>query len=173
MNGPDVYEHPGPAGFADSWKRVMTDPVGFYATMHETGGLYEPFAFLAVCAGINAVAHFVFGWWWAALGIFVWQLVGAFVGAAAMTLVAQHLFSGRAGFEATFRAVAYAAAPSVFSVVPFLGLLAGVWSAYLVVRGLERVHEMDATRAVLTVLIYLAALVLPFALYYPGYLHPR
>jgi hypothetical protein len=173
MNGPDVYERSGPQGFADTWKRVMTDPVGFYATMPEAGGLYEPFAFLAACAGINAAAHFLFGWWSAAVGIFVWQLFGAFVGAAAMTLVAQHLFSGRAGFEATFRVVAYAAAPSVVSVVPLLGLLAGVWSAYLVVRGLERVHELDATRAVLTVIIYLAALVLPFALYFPGHLHPR
>jgi len=77
-------------------------------------------------------------------------------------LVAQHLFSGRAGFEATFRVVAYAAAPTVLAWLPWIGVLAVVYGVYLTVVGLERVHGFDTTRAVLTVGIGLAVMWLVF-----------
>jgi hypothetical protein len=137
----------------------MTDPRGFFADMPETGGLTEPLFFLAACAAINAACHLLFG---IGLGGFVvlglGQILGGFLGAALLVLVAQHLFDGRAGFEPTFRVVAYAAAPIVFLWVPRLGPLAWLYAAYLTVRGLERVQGFDTTRAVLTVLIGLIAL---------------
>src|SRR5207249_157545 len=68
------------------------------------------------------------------------------------------------GFEATFRVVAYAAAPMVLSWLPWrLGVLAVLYGAYLTIIGLERVHAFDATRAVLTVVIGLGATWLLFA----------
>ena len=42
--------------------------------------------------------------------------------------------------------------------MPFVGGLALVYSAYLMLRGLERVHSLDTTRAALTLVIGLAAL---------------
>ena|SRR6184192_2759502 len=120
-------------GFPNTWKRVMTDPRGFFADMPEVGGLQAPLAFLGVSAALYV-------------------------------LVAQHLFGGRAGFEATFRVVAYAAAPMVLSWLPWrLGVLAVLYGAYLTIIGLERVHAFDATRAVLTVVIGLGATWLLFA----------
>src|SRR5213078_2250608 len=100
-------------GFPNTWKRVMTDPRGFFADMPEVGGLQAPLAFLGVSAVINAAGHLVFGWG-----------LGGFVSAALFVLIAQHLFSGRAGFEATFRVVAYAAAPTVLAWLPWIGVLA-------------------------------------------------
>lgn len=148
-------------GFAATWRRIATDPQGFFADMPETGGLVAPLTFLAVCAGINALAHLLL---LVGLGgmiaVFVGQLLGAFVAAAAFVIVAQHLFEGRAGFEPTFRVVAYASAPAVFVWIPVLGVLAWLYAAYLTVRGLERVHRMDTTRAVLTVAIGLGVVML-------------
>jgi len=145
-------------GFPNTWKRVMTDPRGFFADMPEVGGLQAPLAFLGVSAVISAAGHLVMGW---GLG---GQVLGAFVSAALYVLVAQHLFGGRAGFEATFRVVAYAAAPMVLSWLPWrLGVLAVLYGAYLTIIGLERVHAFDATRAVLTVVIGLGATWLLFA----------
>jgi hypothetical protein len=148
-------------GFAATWRRVTTDPQGFFADMPETGGFAAPLTFLAICAGINAICHLLL---LAGVGgmiaVFVAQIVGAFVAAAAFTVVAQNLFEGRAGFEPTFRVVAYASAPSVFFWIPVVGVLAWLYAAYLSVRGLERVHRMDTTRAVLTVAVGLVIVVL-------------
>ena len=147
--------------FRAAWQRVITDPHGFFADMPETGGLGAPLTFLGVCAGINAAAHLLL---LVGLGgmiaVFVGQIVGAFVAAAAFVVVAQNLFEGHAGFEPTFRVVAYASAPAVFFWIPVLGVLAWLYAAYLTVRGLERVHHIDATRAVLTVAIGLGAVML-------------
>jgi hypothetical protein len=151
--------------FPTTWRRVVTDPNGFFADMPEVGGLGPPTTFLAICAGINALGHLLLGWGLrGALWIFVGEIVGAFLAAALFVVVAQQLFSGRAGFETTFRVVAYAAAPSVFFWLPLVAVIAWLYMAFLIIRGLERIHAFDATRAVLTVLIGFGALWLLTAL---------
>jgi hypothetical protein len=92
------------------------------------------------------------------LAVFAWQIVAALVMAALFVLIAQNLFDGRGGFEPTFRIVAYAWAPLVVYWVPLLGVLAWVYSAYLLLRGLERAQRLDTTRAALTLVIAVAIL---------------
>src|SRR5579875_2506800 len=120
----------GARTFAATWQRVVTDQRGFFAEMPETGGLRDPVVFLAICAALDAL----------------------------LVLVAQYLLDGHAGFEPTFRAVAYGAAPLVLAWVPRLGVLALVWAAYLTVCGVERVQQLDRPRAALAVLIAVAVL---------------
>src|SRR5438034_1113930 len=140
-------------------RRVVTAPHGFFADMPQTGGLGGPTLFLALCAAINAAGRLLF-----AAGVrgmiasFVGQMVAAFVLAALLVLVAQNLFEGRGGYEPTFRVVAYAWAPLVVGWLPLVGSLALVYSAYLMLRGLERVQAQDTTRAALTLVISLAIL---------------
>lgn len=142
----------GAYGFAETWKRVLSDPRGFFTEMAETGGLREPMAFLVTCAAFNAagIALVRLGLLTGVLAL-VGHVVAAVLLAAVFVLVAQHLFDGRAGFEPTMRVVAYAAAPTVFAWVPRLGVITIVWGWFLMVRGLERVQGYDAVRAVLTV----------------------
>jgi hypothetical protein len=155
----EVPPPPPATGFVDTWRRVMSDPRGFFADMPQAGGLQEPLAFLAVCAAADAVGTLLVCWRIGAmLGTFVAVVAAAFVAAAALTLVAQHLFDGRAGFEPTFRVVAYAAAPVVFLWLPRLWVIPLLYSWYLQVRGVERVQQFDATRAVLAVAVKSAAL---------------
>jgi len=155
----ELGERPLGERFVATWRRVLTDPHGFFADMPQTGGLPEPTAFLAVSAAVNAAGHLLVGWGVRGmLGVFVGQVVGAFIAAAAFVLIAQNLFDGRAGFEPTFRVVAFAAAPLVLFWVPLVGVVAWLYMAYLLVRGLEQVQAIDATRAVLTVLLGLGAL---------------
>jgi hypothetical protein len=141
-------------GFPAVWQRVVTDPHGFFADMPETGGLQQPAVFLALCAAVNAVGYLLtFAGVPGAIGIFVVQLVAGAVLAALLVLIAQHLFGGRAGYEPTFRVVAYAWAPLVVAWIPYAGRLAVVYAAYLMIRGIEHVHGVDTTRAVLTVVL--------------------
>ena len=149
----------GIEGFPALWQRVVTAPHGFFADMPQAGGLGKPTIFLALCAAINAAGRLLF-----AAGVrgliasFVGQMVAAFVLAALLVLVAQNLFEGRGGYEATFRVVAYAWAPLVVGWLPLVGSLALVYAAYLMLRGLERVQAQDTTRAALTLVISLAIL---------------
>ena len=142
----------------DAWMHVITDPVDFYAKMPEVGGLGHPATFLAACVAVDAAGHLVFGGGFRALiGVFVSTMVAAFALAVIAVLVAQHLFAGRAGFEPTFRVIAYAAAPAVLFWIPLVGKLAALYAAYLAIRGLEKVQAIDTTRATLTLLLSLFA----------------
>lgn len=159
MSTPEPGFPPAATGFADAWRRVITDPRGFYADMPLAGGLGDAFGFLAITVSIDAAGHLLTGCGVVgSLGLFATGLVGAFLLATVLTLVAQHLFDGPAGFEPTFRAVAYASAPAVLFWLPHLGGLAALYAGYLLIRGLERVHSFDGTRAVLTLLIGVAVL---------------
>jgi hypothetical protein len=147
------------ASFVQTWQRVMTDPHGFFAEMPQAGGLQDPGTFLLITAAINAVGHLVLGF--GVLGMLaslVFQVVLAFIVAALFTVIAQQLFEGKAGFEPTFRVVAYSTAPLVFGWVPFVDTVANLYAAYLALRGIERVHVMDTTRAVLTVVVGVVAI---------------
>jgi len=64
----------------------------------------------------------------------------------------QHLFclllgAGKNGFYATFRVVAYAAAPNIVGLIPCLGILAGLYGGFLLIIGLAAVQETTVGRA--------------------------
>jgi hypothetical protein len=146
-------------GLVGTWRRVVTEPHAFVADLPETGGLGEPFGFLAAVAAVNAVGVAAVGGGVAGLlGAFVVLVVATVLSAALAVLVAQNLFDGRGGFEPTFRVLAYAAAPLVVAWIPVLGGLAVAYAAYIAIRGLERVQRVETTRAVLTLLIAVAVL---------------
>jgi hypothetical protein len=153
MDAPAV-ETIGPTDFVTTWRQVTTDPVAFFALMPETGGLGDPLRFLAICAAIDAAGTFLVTWsLFAAIGAFLGLLVGSFLLAAALTLVTQHLFEGRAGFEPVFRVVAYGSAPAVAFWVPWVAAVACLYAWYLHVRGIERVQGLEVSRAVLATTI--------------------
>src|SRR5579885_3372029 len=138
----------GARTFAATWQRVVTDPRGFFAEMPETGGLRDPVVFLAICAALDGLGHGLVTLSVAAGVCMALERFAAGVALAALlVLVAQYLLDGHAGFEPTFRAVAYGAAP-----------LALAWAAYLTVCGVERVQQLDRPRAALAVLIAVAVL---------------
>jgi hypothetical protein len=145
--------------FPAVWQRVITNPLGFFADMPQTGGLQQPATFLVICAAINALGHLLsFAGVPGMVRSFVVQILAAFVLAALLVLIAQNLFGGRAGYEPTFRVVAYSWAPLVVAWIPYAGRLALLYAAYLMIRGIEHVHAVDTTRAVLTVVLGAGAL---------------
>lgn len=151
----DAPEMPLPgSSFPETWRRVITDPRGFFADMPQAGGLAEPMTFLAAVAAVNALGRFLVCWcFWGAVWTFVGTIALGFLLAVVLTLVAQNLFDGRGGFEPTFRVVAYGLAPAVLFWVPRLGILAALYALYLHVRGTERVHALEAVPAVLSVVL--------------------
>ena len=88
-----------------------------------------------------------------ALWIIVLGLVRAFVGAFVLMVIARQIFRGTGDYEATFRALAYASAPVALLWLPLIRPLVVLYSAFLIIIGLERVQGFDATKSVLTMLL--------------------
>lgn len=142
-----------PSSYANVWKRVVSEPRAFFQEMPVTGGLLNPFLFLLISLAVTAVVYLIFGPRPFALRFVFGEVMRAFVGAAVLTLIARQIFSGTGNYEATFRVVAYAAAPLALLWIPLIGKLAALYTVFLTIIGLERAHGFDAVKSVLTVIL--------------------
>jgi len=145
--------------FVGVWKRVVTDPRGFFQDMPVRGGLQAPLLFLLACLVIDALGHLIVGPRGHGIRIVVEGLLRSFVYAAFFAVIARQIFSGTGDYEASYRVVAYASAPLVLAWLPLVGGLAWIYMVFLLIVGIERVHGFDAVKAVLTVLLASLAIV--------------
>lgn len=131
----------------------MFDPQGFYREMPSTGGFENPLIFLAIC-GLSYVILkvIVSGLADAMNALFLVSLAYIF-GPGILMLAAQFLFQGEGDYEGTLRICAYAGACLTLSWVPTLGIIAYVYSFYLIFLGTEKVHKLDTTKAVIVTLV--------------------
>jgi hypothetical protein len=139
--------------FTGVWKRVTTEPRRFFEEMPVSGGLQNPLLFLLICLAITALGFLVIGPRGLAFWIIVLGLVRAFVGAFVLMIVAQQIFRGSGDYEATFRVLAYGSAPVALLWIPIIRPLVIVYTLFLLVIGLERAQNFDATKSVLTMLL--------------------
>jgi hypothetical protein len=90
------------------------------------------------------------------LGVAVLILAPLFLylGAGIMHLSAMVLRSSSRGFNATLRAVAYAAAPNLLAVIPICGgIIGGIWSLVLMVIAIWKLQRTSVGLAVAVVLL--------------------
>ena len=161
-------------------KMVLFSPSSFFTAMPVTGGYKAPLTFGLVFSTFGMILYFL---WQAVMqfvvlalqgggmnmmppplyiaigvvGLFVltplFVVLGLYVWAAILHLFLMIVRSGKGGFEATFRVLAYACAPQAFSIVPIVGALAGgVWALVLTIIGLTKVHNSGVGRILLAVL---------------------
>jgi hypothetical protein len=139
--------------FVGVWKRVITDPRGFFQDMSTRGGMQAPLLFMVGCLVVAALGFLVVGPRGGGLALVFWGTLRSFLYAAVFMVIARQVFSGGGDYEASYRVVAYATAPVVLLWVPLLGSLTPLYTIFLVIVGLERVHGFDAVKSVLTVLL--------------------
>ncbi len=169
-----------------TWRESVFRPVEFFRRLPPRAGYGSPLGF----AVIVTVFGLFFSFYWSTVegavsgtleqGLAV-ELIGGLVTllfglALVMPLYVGLLFAsvaiihvgfvivggGRRGYEATFRAVAYASSPVAFSVFPFFGpLLSLIWGMVLIYVGVREVQRTTNGRATLGFLIpFLAVLAL-------------
>jgi hypothetical protein len=164
-------------GFYLTVREVILSPDQFFARMPTRLGLWQPLLF-AVAAGVISA---FFDWMWSlagsslrvlmehdllrpfrnqffTMGFFVFSPVfvfaEVFIRAGLVHMCLMLVDGNRSGFEATFRVAAYTEAVWIISIVPFCGnVVALVWGTALAVVGVQRVHQTDAWRAMLAVLL--------------------
>jgi hypothetical protein len=139
--------------FAGVWRRVTTEPRGFFQDMPVSGGLQNPLLFMTICLALGSLGFLLVGPRWLALWFLIGGIVRSFVAAAILMAIARQLFAGVGDYEATYRAVAYASAPAALLWIPLVRPLVALYGLFLVIVGLERVHGFDAVKSVLTVLL--------------------
>ena len=167
MSDNEFLPQEGPKGFLRVWKKIMTDPQGFYREMPSSGGFDKPIFFLAICGVVYLLLRVIVAETMTLAVVSFFLVVLAYVlGPGILMLVAQTLFQGEGDYEGTVRVCAYAGACLVLAWLPYLGVLAFVYTFYLIFLGAGRVHNLDSTKAALTVLVSLPVtwLVLMFVL---------
>ena len=164
--------------FVQTAREVLLNPVGFYRGVRRQGDFMNPLIFAIICAVISAVIGgilaFIFSLatgngFGGSLGDLIANIIlipigtaiGLFVGAAIYHLLVLLLIRpSHAGYEATFRVVAYAAVLQLLSwlvFIPILGILVaiaiGIYNVVLTVIGIREVHATTTGRAVAVVLL--------------------
>jgi hypothetical protein len=144
--------------FVGVMKTVLVRPNDFYQHMPVTGGYAPPFIFLVVCLGVSGILAAII----AGVDVFlflklvIFGAIFSFIGAGILHLIAQQFFEGKGGYEGVYRALAYSGVVQLLTWIPVVGFLAGIYGLYLQIVGLEKVHQITAGQAVVTVLIAFA-----------------
>lgn len=184
-------------GLLSTLKDALFIPSEFFKKMPVSGGLTDPLLFALIIGMAGLMAHYIWDMLlYNSMSDFMASEVRTSAGrsmvaglrspfAAMMTpflLVfwlfvasgALHLFlllvrGALAGFEATFRVVAYGVSPFVLLIVPFCGMpIAGLWVMAIAIIGLREAHGITGGKAAFAVLfplifccgLFIAAMVL-------------
>ena len=177
MSGGD-YDLSNPVeSFVDTVRRVVLQPVGFFAGLPRSGSLLNPLVFALICTEISVILGgilglvgvregFVAGYGFQVpenqdFGEFIGSVIFAPIGSAISVFVVAgigHLLvmlvvgATNSGFGATFRVASYASVTSLVSWIPIIGGLLGLYGIYLAVVGIREMHQTTTGKAVIVVL---------------------
>ena len=175
---PGDYDLSNPVeSFVDTVRRVVLQPVGFFAGLPRSGSLLNPLVFALICTEISVILGgilgllgvregFVAGYGFQIpenqdFGEFIGSVIFAPIGSAISVFVIAgiaHLLvmlivgATNSGFRATFRVASYAAVTSLVSWIPIIGGLLGLYGIYLAVVGIREMHQTTTGKAVIVVL---------------------
>lgn len=99
-----------------------------------TSGLAEVFVIVGVIAGI------------------IGGIVGVYLGSA-IVHVFLYLLGGKGDYESTFRVASSVTATTLFSWIPFVNIIAGIYALFLQVIGFSEVHEISKARSLFAILL--------------------
>jgi hypothetical protein len=166
--------------FADVVKRVVLQPVRYFAGVPRSGSLLNPLVFALVCVVISAILSAllvlagvqqnpglnpnpqnaipsVFAPGSAVLGVLfapIGGAIGLFVVAAIQQLLVRLIVgANNSGFGATFRVASYTQVTSLVNWIPIVGPLVALYGLYLSVVGIREVHATTTGKSALVVLI--------------------
>jgi hypothetical protein len=162
--------------FVDVVRRVLLQPVAFFAGLPRQGSLLGPLIFALICVEISAILVGLLTfidipggvtWLLGARGdqgflAFVGGLVVAPIAGTVgvfLTALVTHLLvllvvgAGHSGFGATFRVVSYSSVTSLLGWIPFIGWIFALYRLYLATVGIREMHSTTTGRALLVVLL--------------------
>jgi hypothetical protein len=175
--------------FVDVARRVVLQPVRFFAGLPRDRNFVNPLLFALICIEISTIL----GWLLVISGVgsspgfnpnpqnaglpsvlapgspvasILLAPIGGAVGIFLVSLIQQLLVrlivgAPNSGFQATFRVASYTQVTSLVNWIPFIGPLLALYGIYLSIVGLREMHETTTGKAALVVLIpFVVALLL-------------
>lgn len=167
-------------GLFKTMKQVLFSPAEFFKTMPVKEGLTDPLLYALIVGMVGLMFSYTWqillngsvqgfmppemrtsqyqifqGINIAALAILspFMLIIGMFIGAGMLHLFLLLVRGARAGFEATFRVVAYCFSPNILLVIPVCGgVIAWIWSLVITIIGLKAAHEISGGKAAFAVL---------------------
>ena len=164
--------------FADVVRRIVLQPVGFFAGLPQRGSLLNPLVFALICTEIAAIlggilslagagGAFVTGYGFQVpenqgfgefIGSVIFAPIGGTIGVFVVAGIAHLLLrlvvgATNAGFGATFRVAAYTSVTSLVSWIPFVGGLLALYGIYLAVVGIREMHSTTTGKALVVVVL--------------------
>jgi hypothetical protein len=179
-------------------KKVILSPSEFFEEIKAEKGISEAFKYLAILSLVNLVVDIVSfilsipyisplgnlssflplrGVLSIALGIvipvvmYISGLILSFIGVGFIHLFVK-LFKGKGTYSDTYKALIYASTPSLlFGWVPWVGVIFGLYSFYLSLKGISKLHEVSMLRAFImlitpAIVVILAAIMTSFLVLY-------
>ena len=175
--------------FIQTVREVLFNPVNFFRSIRREGDFLNPLLFAIICALITGVIGGILSLIFAlirgagfggALGSLVANIVLIPIGTAIFLFIWAGIYHllvllvvrpSHAGYEATFRALAYASAVQAvawLAYIPLLGILVAIviaiYNVVLTVIGVREMHATTTGRAVAVVLIPVVILVILIAI---------
>ena len=182
------FDLSNPVGsFVDVVRRVVLEPVGFFAGAPRSGSLLNPLVFALVCVVISAILSAVlviagvqqnpgfnpnpqnaipsvFAPGSALLGIVfapIGGAIGLFIVAAIQQLLVRLIVGeNNSGFGATFRVASYTQVTSLVNWIPIVGPVVALYGLYLSTVGIREMHSTTTGKAALVVFIPFAVVLL-------------
>lgn len=154
--------------FIKTWKEVMLRPSDFYRRMPTTGGYADPLIFTVICFIINSLLFtFVRPSMLTLVGmhdpIHSFSMFSTLIIEPIIIIISILLFAlifnllykllgGTGTYEGTVRFISYASAPIVFSWIPIMGFIIGIYDLYLYIVGGMIVHNVSMKKSTIAVL---------------------
>ena len=173
--------------FVDVARRVVLQPVRFFAGVPRSGSLLNPLVFALVCVVVSAILSAVlvlagvqqnpgfnpnpqnaipsvFAPGSALLGVLfapIGGAIGLFVAPAIQQLLVRLVVGeNNYGFASTFRVASYSQVTGLVNWIPVVGPLLALYGLYLSIVGIREMHATTTGKAALVVLIPFAVVLL-------------
>jgi hypothetical protein len=165
-------------------KKIIFQPTEFFESIKNEPGIIEAFKFFIIVSLVYFIfalilffvapsillgGLFGFGPSLGLLGglgislpifIYIFLIVSTFV-LAGVTHIIAILLGGKKDFSLTYKAVAYASTPSLLlGWIPFIGILANLYSLFLVIIGISKLHQVTLVRAFVIVIMPVIILII-------------
>jgi hypothetical protein len=147
----------GPKSYWRVLKSVLTDPRRFYGKLALRQGYQKPLGFLIISGLLYFILQLAIASPDTAVSALFVVILVYLIAPCSLMLACQHLFEAKGSYEGTLTVCAYAGAVLTLAWVPFVGVLALLYSGYLVFVGVQRVHELESTQAAVATLAAILA----------------
>ncbi len=130
---------------------VIVNPAEFFSKISTSQGILQPLIFAAIVFLINVLGFFIFrmhGHFFGHIFLFYILMIIGIIIYAIILMIVSKILEGSADIESSIQIVAYGSIPSALMFIPFIGPILSLYSIYIMIVGIEKLHNLDRGKAI-------------------------